>query len=233
MDSRIRSINTAIPGVVVSYDATTQRAEVQPTIAEPLRTRDGERIVEGLPRLANVPVNFPRAGNFRITMPVSPGDRVLVVFSKWAIGEYLRTAETVDPGDSRSHSLAGATAFLGCVPDEDVASGVSTTGIAIVAESTQVHVTPTHVNLGSASPADFVALASKVDGELQKIAATLLTGSNGGGTVVQHQRHRTGLRRAHARRMARVSFWGAIAPTFTPAPGRRARSGTPSRPSSG
>lgn len=117
MDARIRNVNTAIPGVVVSYDAGKQRAEIQPALEEPMRTRDGERTTERLPRLANVPINFPRAGSFRITLPISAGDRVLVVFSKYAIGEYLRIADTVDPGDSRAHSLAGATAFLGCVPD--------------------------------------------------------------------------------------------------------------------
>lgn len=53
--------------------------------------------------------------------------------------------------------------------------------VTVTAGSNTVTVDTTGIKLGGSS--DFVALASKVDAELAKIAATLPTGANGGGTV--------------------------------------------------
>jgi hypothetical protein len=78
-------VRTLIPGIVQSFDATTQRATVQAGVQ--LRLADGSTIAE--PIFADVPVAYPGAGGYAIYWPLAVGDEVLVGFAERSIDEWL------------------------------------------------------------------------------------------------------------------------------------------------
>ena len=84
------SIHCALPGTVLSFDAGSQTAAVQPAV------KPGS---PAYPVLQDVPVFMP------VPFPVSPGDACLVVFAD----------NSLDDGTAsrRKHSLSDGFAFVG------------------------------------------------------------------------------------------------------------------------
>ena len=110
MDSRVSNIHTAMPGRVVSYDPSTNRASVQPNGY--YKSEDGRNIQ--YPIIHNVPIQFPmgQGGTAGITFPINAGDGCLLVFSETQNDDFLG-GNKGDSEDSRRHSLNDAIAIPG------------------------------------------------------------------------------------------------------------------------
>lgn len=110
MDSRVSKIHTAMPGRVVSYNPSTNRASVQPNGA--YKSEDGRNIQ--YPIIHNVPIQFPmgQGGTAGITFPINAGDGCLLVFSETQNDDFLG-GNKGDSEDSRRHSLNDAIAIPG------------------------------------------------------------------------------------------------------------------------
>ena len=114
----LSSLHCALPGTVVSYDAETQTAVIQPAVKRRAEQRDGfARSVSGrnyrtvpdvpLPLLRDVPVFMP--GSFE----VNPGDACLVIFADCDIDAWFESGDTEVPESNRMHSLSDGFAFVG------------------------------------------------------------------------------------------------------------------------
>ena len=88
----------ALPGTVVSFDASSQTAVIQPAVKVGSMT---------FPLLADVPVFMP------VTFEVNPGDACLVVFADIDIDAFLETGEASVPRSARRHALSDGFAFVG------------------------------------------------------------------------------------------------------------------------
>ena len=123
MDSRLASVHTAMPGVIETYDADTQRAVVDPS---PRVLIDGGDPVER-PPLVNVPVIFPGGGGVTLALSMQPGDPVLLIVSERGIGPWkeMSTPGDYTPPRSRFFSLADAFALpiSGKIAPTDAAKG--------------------------------------------------------------------------------------------------------------
>lgn len=83
-------VRTVVPGVVVSYDTTTQSAAVQPTIREGFDDAEEERVAWVLPPIVpNAPVCFFAAGGWTMHAPLAPGDPVLLLLPHTSLTEWL------------------------------------------------------------------------------------------------------------------------------------------------
>jgi hypothetical protein len=181
IDSALIDIHTAMVCCVQSYDPATQRADVSPQIKRPLESLDtGEIEHEELPVLPNIPVAFPRAGNFFMSFPLKKGDFVLVVFNEYSIDQWLEKGRATAPGDIGHLTMTGGIALpLGPYPTS-LALDTAHADDAVIGEDdgTQVHIKPGGAceitSDGSASADDFVALSAKVDAILADVI-TLLT----------------------------------------------------------
>lgn len=111
------NLHVALPGVVQSYDAETQTADIVPGIQRVIPGDDedeDEDTTESLPVLASVPVAFPRGGGYFLSMPLQPGDGVLVVFNEMDTDVWRSSdGEVVDPGTALRHGLSGGVAIPG------------------------------------------------------------------------------------------------------------------------
>ncbi len=92
------SLHCALPGIVVSFDAERQTAEVQPAV------KLGSM---NYPVLSDVPVFMP------VPFEVNPGDACLVVFADIDIDAWLASGEAEEPLSARKHSLSDGFAFVG------------------------------------------------------------------------------------------------------------------------
>jgi Phage protein Gp138 N-terminal domain len=98
----------AYPARVVSYDAAKQTATIEPMVKRVSHGPDDERIVDTLPVLPDVPVEWPRGGGYFLSMPLEAGDGGALWFPDTDIGAWRETGQVVDPGDERLHALGGA-----------------------------------------------------------------------------------------------------------------------------
>ncbi len=92
------SLHCALPGIVVSFDAERQTAEIQPAV------RRGSL---AYPVLSGVPVFMP------VPFDVHPGDACLVVFADINTDAFLESGEAAEPPSARKHSLSDGFAFVG------------------------------------------------------------------------------------------------------------------------
>ena len=105
-------INTAMPGVIVSYDAINRRADVCGALA--LILDDGTQIER--PVISNVPVVFPVAAEFALLYPLAVGDSVLLVFSMRGLSRWKATHGMAAPDTEGMLSQQDAIAIPGFGP---------------------------------------------------------------------------------------------------------------------
>lgn len=110
-------LNTAMPGVIVSYNASTQLAEVQPsfkiTYTNPIE-------LVSRPVIMDVPVIFPRSKGKGICFPIEEGDSVLLIFSQRSLDDWIDQGGEVQLKDTRLHNLTDAIAIPGFFPLNEV-----------------------------------------------------------------------------------------------------------------
>ena len=74
-------IRVALPGTVVSFDAESVTAVIQPAIKGYEPDANGNQVSISMPRLVDVPVSFPCGGGVTLTFPVKPGDECELIFN--------------------------------------------------------------------------------------------------------------------------------------------------------
>ena len=171
VNSRLAEVHTAMPGRVESYDKATQRADIKPLLKRAQRDVDGnEMTVESLPVIAGVPVMFPRAGDYFISLPLAKGNTGLLIFSERNIDQWIAKGGEVDPRDLRLFPLDGAAFYPGLWADGAKLSDADGSNIVVgKTGGTQIHIADGTISLGEKSPSDAIALASLVKQEVQKI----------------------------------------------------------------
>lgn len=112
MESRLSDLNTAIPGIIQSFDPLTGLCSVQPALKREYKSG----AVVNLPVVPNVPVIFPRSQNSYIYFPVKSGDSCLIVFSQRSIDTWISKGGVLAPEDERKHHISDAIVIPGLYP---------------------------------------------------------------------------------------------------------------------
>ena len=129
-------INTAIPGVIQSFDGPSQTATVKPAIRQLVVSSYNKTTTVDLPVLIRVPVWFPYSTGtgLCLTYPVATGDQCLLVFSQRGIDNWLDHGGVQDPVGNmtpRAFSMNDAFAFVGGSPVPNQIEDFQTDGIEI------------------------------------------------------------------------------------------------------
>lgn len=145
IDRALLRVNTAIPGVVESFDAATQTATVVPAVQ--MRTLiDNEEAFVTPPPIVNAPVVFPFASvaGFALTLPVRKGDPCIILFSQRAIDNWHELGGVQRPEEgvgSRHHDMTDAIVLLAAPPKPDVLGAWESQGIQMRNRAKTTHVT--------------------------------------------------------------------------------------------
>lgn len=131
LDGRQANIWTALPGIVTAVDFTKMTCSVQPTIQGAITSEIGQVQYVNLPLLVDVPIVFPSAGGFTITLPLAVNDEVLVIFSSRCIDTWWQSSGVQKPIEFRMHDLSDGFAIPGPKSVPKVISAISSTGAQI------------------------------------------------------------------------------------------------------
>jgi hypothetical protein len=130
LDGRQSSMWTAIPCIVTAVDLAKLTCECQPAIKGRVEDDNGVVTLVNLPLLVDVPVVFPSAGGFIITMPLKVDDEVLVVFASRCIDAWWQSGGIQKPMEARMHDLSDGFAIPGPRSQAKLPAGsVSTTDL--------------------------------------------------------------------------------------------------------
>lgn len=153
---QLYDVHTALPGQIVSYDHSAQKASIQPCLKKSYL--DGT--TQEMPILNNVPVIFPKSGGASLTFPVNGGDNCLLLFIERSTDLWKSVGGIVAPNDPRKFDLSDAVAIMGLMPfsenslsenNEDVLLTYKNSSIRIKASGDVQIDTASKVAIGNAS----------------------------------------------------------------------------------
>lgn len=127
-------LRVAMPGIIQSFDPVEQTVTVQPTIKERIIGPDGTVSMVTIPLLLDVPISFPRAGGFTLTMPINVGDECLVVFADMCIDAWWSQGGVQVQAEKRRHDLSDGFAILGISSQPRRMTSYSTTSAQLRTE---------------------------------------------------------------------------------------------------
>jgi hypothetical protein len=113
MRGRLLETHVLMPGVIEAFDPVTVRASVRIPLKRLSEDLDGIRSQLDWPLLTGVPVSYPHAGGFAITMPITIGDEVLVGFTDRDLSRWLDNHLELPPETNRAHDLADGVVLAG------------------------------------------------------------------------------------------------------------------------
>jgi hypothetical protein len=168
IDSRLLDIHTALIGRIERYDAAEQVADIKPVLKRSIKAKD-EIKQEDLPMLVDVPIVFPRAGGFFLSLPIQPGDHVQVIFNETSIDDFLTELPSTINSAGR-FTLQGAVAIPGIYPQSMALIDAHKTNLVLGQDQgPQIHIDGEKIRLGSEKADEALAIASKVKEELDRI----------------------------------------------------------------
>jgi hypothetical protein len=157
-------IQTALPGIIQSFDPQSMTCTVQPAINGQVRDETGALTGVELPLLVDCPVQFPAGGGCTLTFPVKTGDECLVVFSSRCIDAWWQSGGIQVQPELRMHDLSDGFALLGFRSQPRVIGNISTSaaqlrtddGAAFVEVDSSTHV----INITTTAPINVTSTAS-------------------------------------------------------------------------
>lgn len=159
------AMHTALPGVVVSYDATKQTISAQVVIQSRYKQADGTLVAYTPPVISNIPVAFPSGGSWSITWPLAAGDPVVLVFAERSLDEWKATGNSEStPAHLRRFDLSDAIAIPGA---QAPASPLEATAY----DASAMVIAGDLIKMGSSAASAWIALASLVDARLAAMVA--------------------------------------------------------------
>ena len=160
----MRLTRVAMPGIIKSFNIEEQTVTVQPAIMERIVDSSGFITEKAIPILLDVPIVFPRAGGFSLTMPIEIGDECLIIIADSCIDAWWASGGVQVQEDIRRHDLSDAFAILGTWSQSKKVPNYSSTKAMLVHEASGngVEVGSDGVNLVGATKINGQTLSSYI-----------------------------------------------------------------------
>lgn len=113
LEEALLDLCTQAPARVETYDAAKQKVSVTVMVKQAHRNEAGERVVETLPIVVEMPVMFRSGGGFAETFPIARGDTGVAFFAQCSLDVWAAHGGVVDPLDDRRHSLSDGMFYPG------------------------------------------------------------------------------------------------------------------------
>jgi Phage protein Gp138 N-terminal domain len=133
LDGRQACMWTAFPGIVQSVNFAQMTCVVQMAIQTSITDENNITtwVDTGTFPLTDVPICFPSAGGFTITMPMKAGDEVLIVIANRCIDAWWQSGGMQKPIEMRMHDLSDGFAIPGPKSLPNVIPNISSTDAQI------------------------------------------------------------------------------------------------------
>lgn len=178
LDGRQAMMWTALPCIVTKVNLAQMTLECQPAIKGVQSNEDGTSTYVNYPQLVDVPICFPSAGGFTLTLPINIGDEVLAIIASRCIDAWWQSGGIQIPAEFRMHDLSDGFALPGPRSLPRVVTGISAVNAQLRSDSgtTYLEITPTgRVNIVAPSGITLTGDV-EVDGALAVTGAAHVTG---------------------------------------------------------
>jgi hypothetical protein len=186
LDGRQATMWTAMPGIVQSVDLTAMTCVVQLALQGRYEDQSGQIHWVNIKPLQDVPIVFPSAGGFTVTMPMAANDEVLVVIASRCIDSWWQNGGYKNqPIEFRMHDLSDGFAIPGPKSQPNVISAISSTDLQI-----RNNAGTTYLSIGADGKIGFKNAATDLKTVLTNLETALsafmttLAGFGGGGSPV-------------------------------------------------
>jgi hypothetical protein len=125
LDGKQAQIWTAFPAIVVDVNFGAMTITARPAINGVLTNPDGSETSVPMPLLVDVPICFPSAGGFILTLPIAVDDEVLIIIANRCIDAWWQLGGTQNPMEARMHDLSDGFAIPGPKSQPRKISGIS------------------------------------------------------------------------------------------------------------
>lgn len=109
IEGRLADVHTMLPGEFISFDPLTGKATVK--ILTKRKLENGS-VIE-IPPIQGVPVHFIRTEKAVIYVPITAGDKCMLLFSERSLDGWKKSGSSYDPQDKRKHHLSDVVAVPG------------------------------------------------------------------------------------------------------------------------
>lgn len=127
-DGRLSMLWTNFPGIITAVDLVKNTCSVQPAIQGVTEDEAGVKTFVNLPLLVDVPICWPKAGGFVLTMPLAVDDEVLIIIAARCIDAWWQSGVIQKPMEARMHDLSDGFAIPGPSSQPHKIANVSSTG---------------------------------------------------------------------------------------------------------
>lgn len=157
-----KTVNTSIPGYLVSFEPTSQLAQLQIGI----KRVDIEGKSSQAPVIIECPVHFP-GGKFSVEYELAQGDEGLIVFSQRCIDSWIDTGGVAENPILRLHDINDAMFIPGIRSEKNAMTNFQNNGI----------------RLRNADGSQFIWLKNDGTGEMTLSSLTINANTTINGTV--------------------------------------------------
>jgi Phage protein Gp138 N-terminal domain len=186
LDGRQSKMWTSMPGIVKDVNFLAMTCTVQPAIQGVYTNDTDSQTYINLPLLVDVPICFPSAGGFLLTLPLKANDEVLIVIASRCIDSWWQSGGVQPPMEMRMHDLSDGFAIPGPRSQVNLPGGAISPTDAQFRDSAGV----TYVSIGASGKIGFqnsvVSLKTTLSDLQSALNAfmTTLSGFSGGGSPV-------------------------------------------------
>lgn len=187
LDGRQAKMQTAMPGIIQSFDAAAMTCVVAPAVKGRLADKDDKVSLVALPLLLDCPCQFPSGGGVTLTFPVAAGDECLVVFASRSIDSWHQSGGVQAPVEARMHDLSDGFVILGVRSKPRVLSDISTSAAQLRSDdgATVVELDPQAQTIKLTAPGGIT-----LDGPVTATSTIDATGEiTGNGTALHTHTH--------------------------------------------
>lgn len=188
LDNYHSSKHQGLPALVEKFDADKQMVSVKILLKEKFYDDlEKEEFEKEYPVINNVPVQFPRFGNWVITFPINKGDKCWLNFSSRSLDDFLETdfQTMISLQESRTHDINDAIATFEFSTAKNKLSNFNNNGLVLRSINNNVYLEilangtfnlkGSRLNVGSDSASKALALAEKVDQNFTTLSTYLTT----------------------------------------------------------
>jgi len=174
---KLLDVHVCLPGRLTSYDKAKQTGDVQVCVRRLVNDGTETAVFQTFPKLHDVPIDQLQSANFFASFPIASGDFVWVHFVEQSIDTWLDKGggDVRDPV-KRRFDLRDCYATLARNPTSPIAETESDSlVIGGKGGRPRAYFQDSLITLGSKSPGEFVALATKANTAISNILANLDT----------------------------------------------------------
>lgn len=181
LNPHFAELKTAMPGRIEKYNPDNQTVTVQPLFNRTFLDENENEKQVNYPLIHNVPVQFPRFGNFVITFPVKPKNGTFLNFAERSLDTFMESdgKTIIDPKNARKHNINDAIATSEISTLKNKINNVSIDNLVIrsLDGSVEIHLTPNNevlikadkVNLGRLNASNPSAKGNETQESLDSI----------------------------------------------------------------